>query len=70
MRLPGIWTFCLHPSAMSEEDFVETESFLKSHIENMIGFDELNLTNLGEGDILSKLLSWAYFTRRKLKGVK
>lgn len=70
MRLPGIWTFCLHPSAMSEEDFVETESFLKSHIENMIGFDELNLTNLGEGDILSKLLSWVYFTRRKLKGVK
>ena len=70
MRLPGIWTFCLHPSTMSEKNFVATEKFLKSHIENMKGFDDLNLTNLGGKNMLSKFLSWAYFTRRKLKGVK
>lgn len=31
-----------------------------------ISFDQLDLDNLGKKDIFSRILSWAYFTRRKL----
>lgn len=67
MRLPGVWTFCLHPSVMTEENFVATEKFLEAHQSEMIGFDELELTNLKGKSLISRLLSWMYFTRRKLR---
>lgn len=70
MRIYGVWTFCLHPSAMTEEDFVATEKFLQAHKDKMLGFDELNLTKLKNKNLMSHLLSWAYFTRRRLKGTK
>lgn len=68
--IPGIYTLCLHPSYMNEIDFIETENFLKSHKSEMIGFKELDLSNLRCKDITSRLLSWIYFTRRKIKGIK
>ncbi len=67
MKIPGIWTFCLHPSAMTEENFVTTEKFLKAHKDKMLGFDELNLTDLKGKSLMGRLLSWGYFTRRKFK---
>ena len=70
MKISGIWTFCLHPSEMTEENFIATERFLKAHQNEMMGFDELELTNLGGKNLLSRLLSWVYFTRRRLKGIR
>lgn len=70
MKLSGVWTFCLHPSVMTEENFVATERFLEAHRNEMIGVDELELTNLKGKSLLSRLLSWTYFTRRRLKGIK
>lgn len=70
MRLPGIWTFCLHPSVMCEENFDATEKFLQAHRKCMVGFDELDLTNLGGGNLISRILSWVYFTRRRFKGIR
>lgn len=70
MKIPGIWTFCLHPSAMTEEYFVATEKFLKAHKDEFISFYDLDLNNLKNKDLVSRLLSWVYFTRRKLKGIK
>lgn len=70
MKIPGIWTFCLHPSNMTEENFIATERFLKAHKDEMVGFDELDLSNLKGKNLMSKILSWGYFTRRKLKGTK
>lgn len=70
MKIPGIWTFCLHPSVMKEEDFVSTQRFLESHNMQMIGFDDLNLVNLNRKDLISRILSWMYFTRRRFKGIK
>lgn len=67
MKIPGTWTFCLHPSIMKEEDFVATERFLETHKSEMIGFDKLNLTTLKEKNLISRILSWAYFTRRKFR---
>ena len=70
MKIPGIWTFCLHPSAMTEENFVATKRFLKAHQNEIMGFDDLELTDLRGKNLLSRFLSWMYFTRRKLKGIR
>lgn len=70
MKLNGIWTFCLHPSAMTDENFVTTEKFLKAHKDEFISFYDLNLNNIRNKDFMSRLLSWVYFTRRKIKGIK
>lgn len=70
MKIPGIWTFCLHPSAMTEENFAATEKFLKVHQNEMIGFEELELANLKNKNMLSRLLSCVYFTIRRLKGIR
>ena len=70
IKLPGIWTFCLHPSIMSDKDFIMTEKFLKSHKHEMISFDNINVSTIKEKDLISKSLSWIYFTRRRIKGIK
>lgn len=70
MKIPGIWTFCLHPSMMNENDFKVTEAFFKNHSTEFIGFDDLNLDNIGKKSLFSKLLSRSYFTYRKIRGIK
>lgn len=70
MKMSGIWTFCLHPSAMMEEHFEATEKFLKAHKNEMLSFDELDTTNLRGKNLISHLLSWVYFTWRRLNRTK
>lgn len=70
MKIPGIWTFCLHPTAMNDVQFQAVEEFLKLHKNEFIAFSDLDLENLRERSIKDKLLSWAYFTSRKLRGIK
>lgn len=70
MKIPGIWTFCLHPSAMTEENFVATENFLKVHKDEFISFYDIDLISLKAKDFCSRLLSWLYFTRRHMKGIR
>lgn len=70
MKIPGIWTFCLHPTAMNDAQFEAVEDFLKVHKDEFIAFSDLDLTNLSRKTLMDKLLSWAYFTMRKLKGLK
>lgn len=70
MKIPGIWTFCLHPSMMSDTDFENTDKFLRNHKDEFIGFDDIDLSKVRGKDIFSRLLSWVYFTQRKLRGIK
>lgn len=70
MKIYGIWTFCLHPSAMTVANFEATENFLKIHKDEFIGFDEIDLSNLRNKSLLGRFLSCAYFTQRKLRGIK
>lgn len=70
MRIPGFWTFCLHPNMMTEENFQQTESFLKKYKASFLSFDQIDLTALKGKDIFSRLLSWAYFKRRSMKGIQ
>lgn len=70
MIIPGIWTFCLHPSVMSDANFISTESFLYANKSKFVGFDDLNLSNLKGKDLVSEILSMTYFFIRKIRGVK
>lgn len=70
MKISGIWTFCLHPNTMTEENFAQTESFISNHVGSFISFDQLELDDLKDKDMFSRFISWVYFTRRKIKGIK
>ena len=69
IKINGIWTFCLHPTVMTDDNFKATEVFLKEHKDEFISFDDLDLTRLKKKDFFSRLLSWGYFTLRKLRGI-
>lgn len=70
MKIPGIWTFCLHPTIMNDAQFKAVEDFLRIHKDEFISFSDLDLTNLKGKTLMDKILSWVYFTMRKLKGLK
>lgn len=66
MRMNGLFTFCFHPNTMENEAFIQTENFLHKHSSMFVSFDQLKLEKLNEKDIMSKMMSWLYFTRRNL----
>lgn len=68
--LPGEWTFCLHPNNMTEEAFADLESFVSHHSSEFLSFSTLLDNPVKKKDIASRLLSWFYFSYRKLRSVK
>ena len=66
----GIYTFCYHPSYMTERSFVILEHFLEKHVNYFCRFEELKLEGLKPKDILDKIVSWLYFTQRRVRGIK
>lgn len=67
---PLMRTICLHPSTMKDADFAELEQFLSLHKDKLIGFNDLNLENVGSKNFISRLISLTYFSYRKLRGIK
>ena len=70
MPLSGVYTFCFHPSTMTDADFDSLESFIKLHHSEFCGFDELVLDDAREKSLKDTFISWLYFTQRKLRGIK
>ena len=70
MKIQGIWTFCLHPSTMNEEQFEAVENFLRTHKKEFVGFDDIDVRNVHEKDLISRFLSWIYFTIRRIRCAK
>lgn len=66
MFLPGLFTFCLHPSTMNDLMFDNTESFLENHHSKFGLFDMIDSHSVGRKSVFDSILSWAYFTRRSL----
>lgn len=66
MKIPGVWTACLHPSTMTERDLDELKSFLSEHSDKFISFDDINYQGLKRKNLADILLSSLYFTRRKI----
>ncbi len=55
-------TFCYHPNAMSEQEFVTLELFLKKHHQEFITFPEITVTR--KRDLIDLMVSKLYFARR------
>lgn len=70
LPLNGVWTFCLHPSAMKFEDIYKFEEFIKKHKGNFSDFKSLNLSKIGYRTITDKILSLAYFGYRNLRRIR
>ena len=62
-------TFCYHPNNTTEEQFEELRRFLENHRNEFVGFDDLKFTKRNKS-IYDKALSFMYFSKRKLKGIK
>lgn len=70
MKLPGVYTFCYHPSKMSDEDFSRLEEFIKKNTSMFCSFSDLNLSNVKGKSIVDRFLSLLYFTYRRAKRVR
>lgn len=69
MPFTGIFTFCFHPNTMSDVAFEALENFLKTYRKQFVGFDDIDLQRYGSKKMVDKLLSWAFFTYRRLRGL-
>lgn len=70
MPLGGVYSFCFHPNTMKEGAFDVLEIFLKANKEHFIGFDEIDLSRYGNKKATDRLLSWAFFFYRRVKGLR
>ena len=70
MPLSGMYTFCFHPNTMNDDAFNALESFIQKHKEEFFGFDEIDLNGVRGKSMKDKVISWLYFTQRKLRGIK
>lgn len=70
MLFSGIYTFCFHPNTMKEANYQSLENFIKKHHSEFISFDQIDLQKYGKKKILDKLVSWSFFTYRRLRGLK
>lgn len=65
MLLPGLYTICLHPNTFNDAAVERLDQFLQANQKKMIGFDEIDLKKVGKKRLIDKMVSWAYYTRRK-----
>jgi predicted deacetylase len=70
IKLPGYWTFCLHPNTMKNSDFNVIESFIKVNKDKFISFDEIETIDLNTKNIIDNVLSFFYFFKRKFKLIR
>lgn len=66
MPISGYWCACYHPNIMKDEAFEALEDFLKVHKQDFISFEELPQAR--KKSIKDRLLSFAYYTLRRIKG--
>ncbi len=64
---PGIYTFCLHPTVMTETDFEQTERFVEEHKDEFLSWGEAEKRKKLRKGMADKILSYIFFTYRKLK---
>lgn len=70
MFVPGYYTYCFHPNSMSDSAFIALENFIKVNYSSFISFDDININNFGSKHNVDKLMSWVYFSIRRIRGIK
>ncbi len=68
ISLPGVFTFCFHPNTMNNEAFGHLEKFLVKYRKQFVAFSDLNSMIMGKKRMIDHLLSWMFFTYRKIRG--
>lgn len=69
MRMKGIFTFCFHPNTMNDAAFQNLETFLQKYQKHFTSFDEIELKDYESKGIINRLMSWAFFSIRRLRGL-
>lgn len=69
VHLPGVWTFCLHPSTMTDEGFAHCADFVDKYSDRFGTFQDIGSGQAADRGLLDKTLSSAYFLYRKLRGL-
>lgn len=70
MPLSGVYTFCFHPNTMNDDAFNTLETFIQKHKDEFCRFEELDLNNVKGKNIKDRIISWLYFTQRKIRKIK
>ena len=55
---------------MKDADFTALEAFLKKYANHFITFSDIDLEHVGNRSMIDRLLSWLFFTQRKLRGLR
>lgn len=69
MPVSGIYTFCFHPNIMDDGAFVRLEMFLQRYARSFVSFTDIDLGDVPCKTFADKLLSWLFFTQRKIRGL-
>ena len=64
---PGIYTFCLHPTVMTDDDFEQTQRFIEKHKDSFLSWESVEKYKYGKKGIADKILSYLFFAYRKLR---
>lgn len=70
IRIPGYWTICFHPNNMTDQQFEKVEKYISNNKENFETFEKIELNDIGKKGIFSRMLTFAYFLQRKLRGIQ
>ena len=65
--LSGYWTFCYHPNNMDDAQMQVFEQFVVANKEKFVSFDDLPMDTDKGKTVFDRLLSWAYFTMRRMR---
>lgn len=67
MIFPGVYTFCFHPSTMTDIDIEQVELFIDKNFNNFITFADVNIETVGVKTLFDRILSCSYFFIRKIR---
>lgn len=65
MRIPGIYTICLHPNSMDECKFLKLESFIKDNQQKILKFSDIDTSQVGNIRSVDSMVQRAYFIIRR-----
>jgi predicted deacetylase len=67
IKIPGYWTFCIHPNTMDDKDFYDFENLIQRNHKKFISFEHIDIKFVKPKSIVDKVLSFLYFARRKIR---
>lgn len=65
----GTYTFCYHPNMMDEIQFHKLEMFLSQHAVSFVSLDDIKGLKYNNRSFIDRLVSYLFFTQRRLRGL-